>query len=220
MCHAAQTIPLIASCVVCLACLVPSNQSSAGGLFSLLPLIGAFAACVLGLARLCRLLLNDGAARTVHATLRLARFVLFLKASSYFVVLAACVYLYDGRNPAASLLCWMVMGSKTLDHIVFDPGLAVVQLAAIPLLPFGMAHLSPTVGNLGAATFSTTPRGVDQESPSSEWLLLSVLLIGALAKVGRRGLLAGGLSWIGIQILRTYCALYLSKFILRLNASR
>ena len=182
-----------AACVVCLACLVPADRSFAGGVSSLLPLLVTFAACVLGLARLCHLLLNDSAARTVCATLQLARFVLFLKASSYFVVLAACVYMYEGRNPAASLLCWLVMGSKTLDHIVFDPGLAVVQLLAASPLLFGMTHLSQGVGNLDAISFNTTPRIADQKSLSSEWLLVSVLLTGTLAMVGSGG--GGALCW-------------------------
>ena len=141
----------------------------------MLPLVVTFASGLLGGAWLCRLLLIKGTARTVRGTLRLARVVLFLKASSYFAVLAACVYMYEGRNPAASLLCWLVMSSAGLDHAVFDPAFAAIQMSATVPLLLGMHRSRQGAGLLDAAPGFVL----------SERLPLVVLLALAQAKVRR-----------------------------------
>ena len=177
--HAARITPFVASLFVCLACLMPADRSSIGDAFSTLPLPVKFTYGALGVAWLIHALLGGcdyGPTRTAHETLRITRWVLFLKASSYFAVLATCVYMYEGCNPAASLLCWMVMSSNALDHTIFNPGVTAMRLVANSLLLFGMAHRS-----------RGSSRGGDQESLSSEWLLLSVLLNVTLAKVGPEG---------------------------------
>ena len=164
---------------MCLACLLPAaGLSSLGYSYPTLAPLATGICGALGLAWLCHRTLEAGPDPSFQVALRDARWVLLLKSSSYFVVLAACMFVYEGRNPAASLLCWLVMASGALHHTVFDPGFAATQLSAIFLLLFGRHHLQGG-GPLGAAV----THGAAQGPESSELLLLSALLALALAKV-------------------------------------
>ena len=178
--------PFIASCVLCVLCLVPAGRSWVGDAIPTLAPLATGICGLLALAWLRNVLLKFGL--EAHVTLRDARWFLLLKASSYYVVMAACMYMYEGRNPAASLLCWFVMTSVALDHTVFDPGFAAVQIVGTAPLLLGMRQFQ-AAGRLAIAALapSTWHRVADPGllscELSSERLLLSALLALALVKV-------------------------------------
>ena len=166
-----RVAPFIAACLVCLACSMTPGLSS---LWTALPNVTPLATGVcgaLGLAWARHAQLDSGPADDV--TLKRALQFLLLKSMSYVVVMAACMYVYEGRNPAASLLCWLVMASAGLDHTVFDPAFAAIQLAATAPLLFGMHRFRQ-----GAELLDAAPGFV-----LSERLLLVALLALAQAKV-------------------------------------
>ena len=183
---AARIVPFIASCVLCVLCLVPAGRSWVGDAIPTLAPLATGICGLLALAWLRNVLLKFGL--EAHVTLRDARWFLLLKASSYYVVMAACMYMYEGRNPAASLLCWFVMTSVALDHTVFDPGFAAVQIVGTAPLLLGMRQFQ-AAGRLAIAALapSTWHRVADPGllscELSSERLLLSALLALALVKV-------------------------------------